>query len=133
MPVVHSRQFRSALWIALVVLLVPIGLALVDLANGDARAWWRLAALLTIAAALAVVLTRHLSLAKRLQEQADIEAALRASEAKFSGILGIAADAIISVDHERHIVHFNRGAEEIFRYKADDVIGRHLNILIPAR
>jgi PAS domain S-box-containing protein len=58
---------------------------------------------------------------------------LRASEAKFSGILAIAADAIISVDQSQRIVHFNRGAEEIFGYAAADAIGRHLAILLPTR
>jgi PAS domain S-box-containing protein len=133
MPVVHSRQLRTALWIALAVLIVPVGLTLVDLAHGDNRAWWRLGALAVVSGTLATVLARQASFEKRLREQSGIEAALRASEAKFSGILGIAADAIISVDHEHHIVHFNRGAEEIFGYKADDAIGRHLNVLIPAR
>jgi PAS domain S-box-containing protein len=133
MPVVHSRQLRTALWIALGILLAPLGLTLVDLASGDRRAWWRLVALLFVAATLAVVVVRQASFEKRLREQERIEAALRASEAKFSGILGIAADAIISVDQTRHIVHFNHGAEEIFRYKADEAIGRHLNVLIPAR
>jgi len=133
MPVVHSRQFRTALWIALVVLLVPVGLSLADLSRGDRRAWWRLGALLLIAAALSFSLLRQASFEKRLREQEGTETALRASEAKFSGILGIAADAIISVDHEHHIVHFNRGAEEIFGYKTGDAIGRHLNVLIPAR
>ena len=58
---------------------------------------------------------------------------MRASEAKFSGILGIAADAIITVDQTHRIVHFNRGAQEIFGYTPADAIGRHLNILLPAR
>jgi PAS domain S-box-containing protein len=58
---------------------------------------------------------------------------LRASEAKFAGILSIAADAIITVDQTQRIVHFNRGAEEIFGYVARDAIGRHLNILLPQR
>ena len=58
---------------------------------------------------------------------------MRASEAKFSGILGIAADAIITVDQNQRIIHFNRGAEEIFGYSAADAIGRHLNILLPPR
>jgi PAS domain S-box-containing protein len=133
MPVVHSRQFRTALWVALVVLLAPVGLSLADLSRGDLRAWWRLGALLLIAAALSFSLLRQASFEKRLREQEGTETALRASEAKFSGILGIAADAIISVDHEHHIVHFNRGAEEIFGYKTGDAIGRHLNVLIPAR
>jgi PAS domain-containing protein len=35
--------------------------------------------------------------------------ALRLSEAKFSGIVSIAADAIISVDHNQRVVIFNEG------------------------
>jgi PAS domain S-box-containing protein len=69
----------------------------------------------------------------RLREQQRIQEDLRASEAKFSGILAIAADAIITVDHSQRIVHFNRGAEEIFGYSASDAIGRHLAVLLPPR
>ena len=58
---------------------------------------------------------------------------LRASEEKFSGILAIAADAIITVDQAQRIVHFNRGAEEIFGYTQAEAIGRHLAVLLPAR
>jgi PAS domain S-box-containing protein len=58
---------------------------------------------------------------------------MRASEAKYSGILAIAADAIITVDHTQRIIHFNRGAEEIFGYSANEAIGRHLAILLPPR
>jgi PAS domain S-box-containing protein len=58
---------------------------------------------------------------------------LRASEAKFSGILGIAADAIITVDAEERIVHFNQGAASIFGYAVEEALGRQLDILIPKR
>lgn len=61
------------------------------------------------------------------------EAALRASEAKFSGILSIAADAIISVDEAMRIVHFNQGAEHIFGYPASQAIGMTLDMLLPER
>lgn len=60
-------------------------------------------------------------------------AELRASEEKFSGILAIAADAIITVDDEERIVHFNQGAASIFGYSIDEAIGRQLDILIPKR
>jgi PAS domain S-box-containing protein len=80
-----------------------------------------------------LVLLRQFVVEARLRSQQRVEDALRASEAKFSGILGIAADAIITVDGAQRIVHFNRGAEEIFGYKTADALGRHLNILIPAR
>jgi PAS domain S-box-containing protein len=69
----------------------------------------------------------------RLRQHDSAEDELRASEAKFSGILAIAADAIITVDQNQRIVHFNRGAEEIFGYSAAEAIGRHLAILLPPR
>jgi PAS domain S-box-containing protein len=59
--------------------------------------------------------------------------ALQVSEAKFSGIVSIASDAIISVDSAYNILNFNRGAEQIFKYSAADVVGRPLSILIPER
>lgn len=61
------------------------------------------------------------------------EDALRVSEAKFAGIVNISADAIISIDAEHLIIHFNRGAEEIFGCTAAEMIGRPLDALIPER
>ena len=58
---------------------------------------------------------------------------LQASEAKFSGILAIAADAIITVDAQERIVHFNHGAAAIFGYPVEEALGRQLDILIPKR
>jgi PAS domain S-box-containing protein len=81
----------------------------------------------------ALVGVRLVFVERRLRLSRRVEGDLRASEAKFSGILAIAADAIITVDQHQRIVHFNRGAEEIFGYSAADAIGRHLNVLLPAR
>ena len=83
--------------------------------------------------ALVVLIGQHVYVRTRLREQVRIQNRLRASEAKFSGILEIAADAIITVDQTQRIVHFNRGAEEIFGYAADDAIGRSLAVLLPPR
>ena len=66
-----------------------------------------------------------------ITEHKQAEEALRLSEAKFSGILSIAADAIISVDESQKIALFNEGAEKIFGYRADEVSGKPLDILIP--
>jgi PAS domain S-box-containing protein len=57
----------------------------------------------------------------------------RDQDDKLAGILAIAADAIITVDEAQRIVHFNRGAEAIFGYTAEEIVGRHLNFLIPDR
>ncbi|NEX64204.1 PAS domain-containing hybrid sensor histidine kinase/response regulator [Noviherbaspirillum galbum] len=55
------------------------------------------------------------------------------SAAQLNGILSIADDAIISVDSNQHILLFNQGAERIFGWTADEVVGQHLNTLLPAR
>jgi PAS domain S-box-containing protein len=57
------------------------------------------------------------------------EQALRASDA----IIAISADAIISTDADQRIIRFNAGAEEIFGYTAEEIIGRPIDILIPER
>ena len=66
-----------------------------------------------------------------ITERIRAEEALRASEAKFSGIINISSDAIISVDEEQRIVHFNQGAEAVFGWKAHEIVGQPLNVLIP--
>ena len=81
--------------------------------------------------ALAWVMRR--SIRHDFDVRARTERALRESEAKFSGILAIAADAIITIDAQQIIQHFNDGAEQIFGYRKADVIGKRLDLLIPAR
>jgi PAS domain S-box-containing protein len=61
------------------------------------------------------------------------EAEVVLSRERFERIVDIAADAIISVDESQAIVLFNRGAEEIFGYRRDEVMGKPLQILIPER
>lgn len=70
---------------------------------------------------------------RRASASASAEDRVRASEAKFEGMLAIAADAIISVDETQRIVHFNRGAEQIFEYSAAEAVGRPLEMLLPER
>lgn len=48
-------------------------------------------------------------------------------------ILEIAEDAIISVDSGERIVLFNRGAEAVFGFSREELVGQPLNTLIPQR
>ncbi|MEO5816832.1 MAG: PAS domain-containing sensor histidine kinase [Gemmatimonadaceae bacterium] len=51
----------------------------------------------------------------------------------FAGLLAIAADAVIALDHEQRIIFFNEGAERIFGYSASEVGGQFIEILLPER
>ena len=57
----------------------------------------------------------------------------RVPASTFAGIVAIAADGIITVDAEQVIIFFNEGAEGIFGWQADDVLGQPLAMLIPPR
>jgi PAS domain S-box-containing protein len=114
------------------VALLAVGTVGIVLAGGsDRRAQLFIGALMLIAAVLAWF--AYASLREDLDQRADAEAALRASEAKYSGILAIAVDAIISVDDGQRIIHYNRGAETIFGWSAAEAVGRELSFLLPGR
>ncbi|MBI4282351.1 MAG: PAS domain S-box protein [Chloroflexi bacterium] len=61
------------------------------------------------------------------------EEALRESESRLTNILALAPVCIISVDVSQRIFGFNRAAESIFGYSAEEAIGQPLDILLPAR
>lgn len=53
------------------------------------------------------------------------------SAGMYEKILEVAADAIVTINEAQEIVQFNRGAEQIFGYRKDEVLGRNLNTLLP--
>jgi PAS domain S-box-containing protein len=52
--------------------------------------------------------------------------------ALLASILGTATDAIVAVDEKQRILLFNRGAERVFGYRAEEVLGQSLDMLLPA-
>ena len=70
---------------------------------------------------------------ERTAELSRANESLRASEARFAGILDISAEAVISIDSSQRIELFNQGAEKIFGYSAEEMVGQQLEKLIPGR
>jgi PAS domain S-box-containing protein len=70
---------------------------------------------------------------RNITDRMRMEAALRRSEAKFSGIFSISADATIAIDEQQHIRLFNDSAESTFGYARSEVMGAPLEILMPER
>ena len=64
-------------------------------------------------------------------ERIESEEATKATQAHLSRILDIAKDAIISVDPHYKIQIFNQGAEYIFGYKTEEILGQPLDLLLP--
>jgi PAS domain S-box-containing protein len=55
------------------------------------------------------------------------------SEERFRSVVETATDAIITTDSSGIIVSWNRGAETIFGYSADEVVGESHTVLVPER
>ncbi len=88
---------------------------------------------ISLAVVVAALLGMMVLLARLLRRNHQREQQLALSEAKFSGIVSIAADAIISIDEQQRIVIFNKGAEAIFGFAAAEVLGQPLAQLLPER
>ena len=68
-----------------------------------------------------------------ITERKRAEAAAHRAEARLAGIIDSATDAIITVTDDHRIQLFNRGAETIFRVAAEEMLGKDISVLIPAR
>ena len=66
-------------------------------------------------------------------DRAEFQAALRSWELRFRAITESAPDAIISADSRGLIDSWNKGAERMFGYSAEEIVGRPVRILMPER
>lgn len=76
---------------------------------------------------------RWQGVARDITRRKAAERAARRSEARLEAIISIAADAIISVDDQQHVVMYNEGARRIFGWTSAEILGKPLEVLIPRR
>ena len=81
---------------------------------------------------LAATIFSRRAIGVQLANAAAAHAALQDSEARFRGILAIAADAIITIDEAQCIVDFNHAAERMFGYEATEITGHPVDLLMPS-
>ena len=70
---------------------------------------------------------------ERTQALTSVSEALNRSEAKFRMLLESAPDAMVVVDQHGVIVVINAQTELLFGYPSDELLGQHVELLMPAR
>jgi PAS domain S-box-containing protein len=73
------------------------------------------------------------TLQAEITQRKQTEEALRESEERFRLLAESANEAIITVDSSGKIIFWNKGAEEIFGYSADEALGKPYNLIVPER
>jgi PAS domain S-box-containing protein len=74
-----------------------------------------------------------LGMARDITDRKTVEHALRESEEQLRSIVQSTKDAIISLDRHGQVVFWNRGAEEIFGYAAEQMLNQPVTRVIPER
>jgi PAS domain S-box-containing protein len=83
--------------------------------------------------AVSAMLLLYFFLSRELRAREQAEARHRMSEQRLASLLDTAIDAIIVVGEDHRVFLFNQGAQRIFGYSAQEVIGQPLDLLLPTR
>ncbi len=80
---------------------------------------------------LGTALAFYFVMREELARAERAEAEGRSASSRLKDIMEMVGEAIIAIDEKQNIVVFNRGAETVFGYAAQEVIGHPLDILLP--
>lgn len=73
------------------------------------------------------------ALKQEITERERIQEALKESEERFRSVIQSAREAVIIADARASIVSWNMGAEDVFGYREEEVLGQPITLVIPAR
>lgn len=73
------------------------------------------------------------AIVRAFNELGENDVCLRTSEMELKRIVDTSIDGILLADRDGRIVQFSTGAERIFGYAADEVVGRSIDFLLPER
>jgi len=76
---------------------------------------------------------RWMAVARDVSARHAGEAEERRLQERLHAVISIASDAIVSFDDKMRIVMFNDGAEAIFGWRREEVLGQPLELLLPER
>lgn len=74
---------------------------------------------------------QHNRLRQRTAVAVEANRALRESESRFRNLINASHDAIIGLDEDQKIVIFNRAAEMMFGYSANEACRQSIDVLLP--
>ena len=75
--------------------------------------------------------THNIQLEQEIDERLRLERQKEAQEQVFHAIVDTAVDGIITIDEKGSIESFNKAAEHIFGYSANQVLGENISMLMP--
>lgn len=66
-----------------------------------------------------------------MSEIEDLQKELAEAKGRFRSLMDNCVDAMIIIDQDGSILDFNPAAENIFQYRAEEVMGSNVSILMP--
>lgn len=66
-------------------------------------------------------------------ERKEAETTIKEHEKRFQSVMQSSTDAIILSDSIGNIISLNKGAEKIFQYSKEEILGKQISILVPKR
>jgi diguanylate cyclase (GGDEF)-like protein/PAS domain S-box-containing protein len=91
--------------------------------------WWRLTVKPVTADGEAP--GRFLVTGVEITQRVELERRLAEAGSRFESVVDATYDGIVTIDQREKITLFNKAAEEIFGFRADEIVGRSITDLVP--